>query len=58
MKVAVWLFLAIVNFFTKLFLISNISFVLQDFGIDKNLSERIMDIENNPALRGSLEKVG
>ncbi|XP_060561428.1 centrosomal protein of 164 kDa-like [Ruditapes philippinarum] len=27
-----------------------------DFGIDKNLSERIMDIENDPALRGSLEK--
>ena len=30
----------------------------QDFGIDKNLSERIADIENDPALRGSLEKVG
>ena len=29
----------------------------QDFGIDKNLSERIADIENDPALRGSLEKV-
>lgn len=29
----------------------------QDFGIDKNLSERIMDIELlEPQLRGSLEK--
>ena len=36
----------------------NYNFVIQDFGIDKNLSERIMDIENDPALRGSLEKVG
>ncbi|KAL8584453.1 hypothetical protein ACOMHN_032072 [Nucella lapillus] len=28
-----------------------------DFGIDKNLSEKLMDIENlEPALRGSLEK--
>ena len=31
----------------------------QDFGIDKNLSEKLMDIESlEPALRGSLEKVG
>ena len=30
----------------------------QDFGIDKNLSEKLMDIESlEPALRGSLEKV-
>ncbi|XP_052265230.1 trichohyalin-like isoform X2 [Dreissena polymorpha] len=27
-----------------------------DFGIDKNLSERIMDIENHPGIRDSLEK--
>ncbi|XP_052804909.1 centrosomal protein of 164 kDa-like isoform X2 [Mya arenaria] len=27
-----------------------------DFGIDKNLSERIMDIENTPGIRDSLEK--
>lgn len=33
--------------------------LLQDFGIDKNLSERIMDmaIENLDPVRGSLEKV-
>ena len=32
-------------------------FALQDFGIDKNISERIMDIENVPALKDSMEKV-
>ena len=33
--------------------------MFQDFGIDKNLSERIMDmaIENLDPVRGSLEKV-
>ena len=34
-------------------------FLPQDFGIDRNLSEKLMDIESlTPAARGSLEKVG